>query len=60
MSWWFLGAILIYTFFLAPVSSSTEISAWGRFFYYLFFGAPALLFFYYCVYRGFVDVGVLS
>lgn len=59
MSWWFLYAILIYTFFLAPVSN-TDSGAWFRFFYWLFAGTPALLFFYYCVLRGFMDIGVLS
>ncbi len=59
MSWWLLGAVLVYAFFLAPVGAS-DMSTWGRFFYWLFLGGPALLFFYYCAYRGFVDLGVFT
>ena len=57
---WFVGAVLIYAFFLAPTADVSDMSTAGRILYWLILGGPALLFFYYCAYRGFTAIGVLS
>lgn len=55
---WFVIACIVYALCLAPVAN-TDVSAWFRLFYWLLVGTPAMIFFWYCLIRGFDKIGVI-
>jgi hypothetical protein len=63
MSWWFLGYVLILALFIAPTSASRigqtgdgSTAFWVL--YWLLLGGPASVLGYYCLIRGFQQLGV--
>lgn len=58
MSWWLLVGVVVYAFAICGIG---EFASWtGRFIYLLFIGVPGTTFFFYCLIRGFRELGVIG